>query len=41
MTKPGRPDAADLLAAAEEAYQDHHATVLADPDYPTLHLAPR
>lgn len=40
MTKPGRPDAADLLAAAEEAYQDHHATVLADPDYPTLHLAP-
>ncbi|MDO4898806.1 MAG: sucrose-6-phosphate hydrolase [Rothia sp. (in: high G+C Gram-positive bacteria)] len=40
MTKPGRPDVAALLAAAEEAYKTHHAKVLADPDYPALHLAP-
>lgn len=40
MTKPGRPDAAELLAAAEQAYATHHEQVRTDPDYPALHLAP-
>lgn len=40
MTKPGRPDAAELLQAAEEAYATYHSGVIADPDYPALHLAP-
>lgn len=39
MTKPGRPDAAEMLAAAESAYAEKHAAVLADPYYPALHLA--
>ncbi|WP_237202306.1 glycoside hydrolase family 32 protein [Rothia endophytica] len=40
MTKPGRPDAAELLAAAEQAYATYHEQVRTDPDYPALHLAP-
>lgn len=40
MPKPGRPDAAQLLAAAEQAYSDYHQQVISDPDYPALHLAP-
>lgn len=40
MTKPGRADAAELLKAAEDAYTTHHSGVIADPDYPALHLAP-
>ena len=40
MTKPGRPDAAELLAAAEQAYATYHEQVHTDPDYPALHLAP-
>ena len=40
VTKPGRPDAAELLRAAEEAYATYHSGVTADPDSPALHLAP-
>ena len=40
MPQPGRPDAAQLLAAAEQAYSDYHQQVSSDPDYPALHLAP-
>lgn len=40
MTKPGRPDATDLLAAAEQTYATYHQQVRTDPDYPALHLAP-
>lgn len=40
MSQTGRPDADQVLAAAEEAWETYHKRVTSDPNYPALHLAP-
>lgn len=39
-SQPFYPGTEELVEKAEKTYQDFHQQVIADPDYPALHLAP-